>query len=379
MADYDKYRRKKKKSRFFDIVTLVAVLIMVCCAHAGAINPQQFFLAPFMSLAYMPMLILVLVLLLMALIWRKWLSVLLVVIGLVATATVIKLFVPLNSGDDKPAIPADTTLILNVMTYNVLGFNYNEPSLSAQPSASIRLILDANPDVVLLQEGSAGGLGWDEIPSVKPQLPEVMARYPYCYNGNEGLNIMSKYPFTTQPVGKLQHSRTPLSYNREQTSYLARAFDLTLPSGKQLRLVDFRLQSYHLGFGKSATVRVSPDVKPSSMERMRRSFALRSENAAALRQAFDESPENLIVCGDMNDITASYVYRVIRGNDLNDAWSDAGTGYAPTYNRHHLPYRIDHVFYRGDVRPIAAQRLTGGSSDHYPLMVSFDIDITDNH
>ena len=371
------YRKKKKKpiNRTFEVVVAVLAVLLVCCAYAGAIDPQRFILAPFLGLAFMPILVLLALALICALIWRRWIAVAVVIVSLMATAPIIKLFMPLNSSDEAPPVPADPTMILKVMTYNVLSFNYNEPNLSAEPSATMRLILDANPDVVLLQEGTPGGVEFEGITSIVPYLAEIKKKYPYCYYGNEGLNLMSKYPFTTQLLGMPQHERSPLGYNRNGLSYLARAFDLQLPSGKQIRLVDFRLQSYHLSFGKNQVVRVSPDVKPSRLERMRRSFALRDENATALRKAIDDSPANLIVCGDMNDITASHVYRVISGNDLKDAWAEAGNGYAYTYNRFGLYYRIDHILYRGAIRAIDAERLKGGSSDHYPMMVTFDLDI----
>ena len=125
-------------------------------------------------------------------------------------------------------------------------------------------------------------------------------------------------------------------------------------------------------------VRISPDVKPSPLERMKRSFSLRGKNAEAIRQAIDDSPDNLIVCGDMNDVTTSHVYRVIKGHDMTDAWAEVGNGYAYTFNRHHLPFRIDHILYRGDLQALDAQRIAGGSSDHYPLMVTFNLSTTDN-
>lgn len=374
MTNY-RNRRKKPVNRTFEVVVAVLAVLLVCCAYAGAIDPQRFILAPFLGLAFMPILVLLALALICALIWRRWIALAVVVVSLMATAPIIKLFMPLNSSDEAPPVPADPTMILKVMTYNVLSFNYNEPNLSAEPSATMRLILDANPDVVLLQEGAPGGVEFEEITSIVPYLSEIKKKYPYCYYGNEGLNLMSKYPFTTQLLGMPQHERSPLGYNRNGLSYLARAFDLQLPSGKQIRLVDFRLQSYHLSFGKNQVVRVSPDVKPSRLERMRRSFALRDENATALRKVIDDSPANLIVCGDMNDITASHVYRVISGNDLKDAWAEAGNGYAYTYNRFGLCYRIDHILYRGAIRAIDAERLKGGSSDHYPMMVTFDMDI----
>lgn len=374
MTNY-RNRRKKPINRTFEVVVAVLAVLLVCCAYAGAIDPQRFILAPFLGLAFMPILVLLALALICALIWRRWIAVAVVIVSLMATAPIIKLFMPLNSSDEAPPVPADPTMILKVMTYNVLSFNYNEPNLSAEPSATMRLILDANPDVVLLQEGTPGGVEFEGITSIVPYLAEIKKKYPYCYYGNEGLNLMSKYPFTTQLLGMPQHERSPLGYNRNGLSYLARAFDLQLPSGKQIRLVDFRLQSYHLSFGKNQVVRVSPDVKPSRLERMRRSFALRDENATALRKVIDDSPANLIVCGDMNDITASHVYRVICGNDLKDAWAEAGNGYAYTYNRFGLCYRIDHILYRGAIRAIDAERLKGGSSDHYPMMVTFDLDI----
>lgn len=370
------YRRRKKKNWTFVIITIVVGLLLVCCAYAGAIDPTKFFPAPFMTLAFMPMLLLVLALVVIALIFRRWLALPILGVSLVASLPVIKLFTPMNTSENALPVPADPSLVLKVMTYNVLSFNYLDPECEDGPSKTMRLILDTDADVVLLQEGNVNADNWSNIPSLAPFVDEITAKYPYRFNSPEGLNIMSKYPFTTQTLCEPQTTRSTLGYSRNEISYLARAYDLQLPLGKQLRLVDFRFQSYHLSFGKNMNVRLSPYSRPAPLERMRRSFALRTENAAALRKALDDSPANLIVCGDMNDVPSSHVYRVLRGHDLKDAWADSGRGYAYTFNRYNLRYRIDHMFYRGDVRALHAERLVGGSSDHYPLVVSFDIDIT---
>ena len=376
--DYNRRRRKKHKNRAFEVLTAIAAIVTICCAYAGNVNPVKFFAAPFMTLAFIPMLIAIILLLVFALVWRRWIAVLTVVAAMLISLPIIHMYIPLNNSENAPPVPADTSLMLKVMTYNVLGFNYSDPVLHTEPSKSLRLILDAKPDVVLMQEGGSGGREWSIIPSIKPYLADIQIKYPYCYQSAEGLSIMSKYPFTTGTIGEPQQARSPLGYNRDQTSYIARYYDLQLPSGKQLRLVDFRLQSYHLSFGKSQYVRVSPDAKPSALERMRRSFALRGDNASTLREGIDKSPDNVIVCGDMNDVPSSHVYRIIRGKDLHDAWLEVGNGYGHTFNLHHLYYRIDHILYRGELRALEAKRLKGGSSDHYPLMVTFDLDITKN-
>ena len=368
--------RKKRPNRKFEILTAIVALIMIGCAFAGYIDPRAFFPASFMSLAFMPMLLLVLLFLVIALLWRKWIAVVTVVVAVVIVLPVFTMFLPMNTAENAPPVPADPKALLKVMTYNILSFNYNDVEKRDEPSASMHLILNADPDVVLLQEGVAD-IEWEEVPSLKPLMAEIKSHYPYRYLGDEGLCIMSKFPFQAHTVGEPQTIHTALGYNRKQTSYLARYFDLQLPSGKQLRLVDFRLQSYHLSFGKNPNIRVSPDVKPNPLERMRRSFGLRTDDAERLRKFIDASPKNVIVCGDMNDVPASHVYRVIRGNDLNDAWCDVGRGYANTYNSHHLSYRIDHIFYRGAIQAVRATRIKGGSSDHYPIMATFDIDINE--
>ena len=381
MTKYKKYgdyrRQRRRRNRLLDVLVLIVAVLLVLCAYAGKISADTLIAAPFLTLAYMPMLVVAALALLTALLGRRWLAALALVVAFVATSPVYGVYVPLNDSGDRPAMPVDSSRVLKVMTYNALAFNYNDPELGTQPSASMRLILEAGPDVVLLQEGSPGGVDWDEVPSVVPYLDQVRSRYPYRYQGDEGLNILSRYPFTMTPIGDARYNRSPLGYNRAQVSRLARAFDLQLPGGKQLRLVDFRLQSYHLSFGKGMSVRVSPDVKPAPLERMRRSFSLRDSDALTLRRAIDASPANVIVCGDMNDVPTSHAYRQIMGDDLTDAWREVGRGYAYTFNRHHLPFRIDHVFYRGNLRAVAAERLQGGYSDHYPLMVTFDLDFTD--
>ena len=374
----DNNRPRKRLRRFFGIVTVLLAVLLVLCAYAGKFNPEKFFPAPFLTLAYMPMLLLSALVLVIALICRRFKVALLLILAFLATWPVFSMYVPLNHLKGSHHEPVDSTQVIKVMTYNVLSFNYNDPTVQGKDSKSMKLILDADPDVVMLQEGGAAGVSWMEIPSLQPYIERIKTQFPYTYSSAEGLNMLSKFPFTTMTLGEPQYTRTVLGYNRETDYYLARAYDIQLPTGKQLRFIDFRLQSYHLNFGKNMNIRISPDVKPVPLERMKRAFSLRSGHAQTIRKAIDESPSNVIICGDMNDVTTSNVYRIIKGDDMTDAWAQVGHGYAYTFNRHHLPFRIDHILYRGDLQALDAQRLKGGSSDHYPLLVTFDLNPTNN-
>ena len=59
-STYDRNRRRKKKRRFgvFEIIVAVIAIITIACAHAGGIDPRNFFPAPFMVLAFIPMVLL---------------------------------------------------------------------------------------------------------------------------------------------------------------------------------------------------------------------------------------------------------------------------------------------------------------------------------
>ena len=153
------YRRKRKTKKWtFEILMALAGLLLIGCAYAGKINPESFVPAPFMMLGYVPMLVLSVVLLVVSLLCRRWIGAILLILAFLATAPVFRLFMPFNNADMAPPEPADRSLVLKVMTYNVLSFNYKEPKLGGKPSESMKLILDADPDVLLMQEGGAGGV-----------------------------------------------------------------------------------------------------------------------------------------------------------------------------------------------------------------------------
>ena len=82
----------------------------------------------------------------------------------------------------------------------------------------------------------------------------------------------------------------------------------------------------------------------------------------------------MVVCGDMNDLPASYTYTTIRGN-LNDAFVQKGKGFGRTYNEIFPTLRIDHIFYDPSALHIIGYKVPQiRISDHYPLIVNFEIE-----
>lgn len=92
ISTYDinkKYRRRKKRHTWkYELFTALFAAVLILCAYAGKINPSGFFPAPFLTLAYMPMLIVALLFLLVTLLCRRWLAALVIIAAFVLTLPV---------------------------------------------------------------------------------------------------------------------------------------------------------------------------------------------------------------------------------------------------------------------------------------------------
>ncbi|HBC21661.1 MAG TPA: endonuclease, partial [Porphyromonadaceae bacterium] len=111
--------------------------------------------------------------------------------------------------------------------------------------------------------------------------------------------------------------------------------------------------------------------KGSILAKMKKSYRDRAADAEAVRELLDSIKGTVIVCGDFNDVPASWAYRKVRGDDMSDAYADTGFGLMNTYNMHSFWFHIDHVLYRGAVRPLSVQKGNVDYSDHFPLIASF--------
>ncbi len=110
-------------------------------------------------------------------------------------------------------------------------------------------------------------------------------------------------------------------------------------------------------------------------------------NVAEVRDAASRyTPRPLIVCGDFNDTPESRIIALMK-EDFIDAWEAAGTGAGFTYPADTPKKRIDYIFVskpkRGEdqssslsLRPVAARVIQTDASDHLPLLVEFELNIT---
>ncbi len=354
------------------LITVVMAVTMLLSAWGGLVSPEKSRLLPLATLA-MPLVLIVNVV--MALVWLcmfKWKYALIPIVAIAVSWSPVSMVCPLNFF----AKIVDNDKSFRVMTFNVANFGPYDPS-NHNPSKSMRYILDQDADFVLLQEGSQERT-YLALSNVKMMANEVEQKYPYHSDGWRDLMILSKYPYTVVPDSAFD------VLHEAHGGVYAKAFDIELPNSKQLRILNLHLRSIGMGEGdknlyaditkRGVNVQKRSElrkIKHSLFDKLDRAFKRHAEEAVIVRGLIDNSPGNLIVCGDFNETPASYCYRAIRGDDLSDTFQDCGAGLTWTFYDRRLFFKIDHIMYRGEIEAVDWKRDKEGDSDHYPQVATF--------
>ncbi len=247
-----------------------------------------------------------------------------------------------------------------VMSYNVRLFNLFEWIPNIDVTNTIRdFINEKNPDILCIQEYSSSS--------------DIDLRvYPHRYismQGNKiksGQAIFSKFPIINE--GNLVF---PNSNNAAIFADIKKGKDI-------IRVYNMQLQS----------IKISPDVNEISenideinrtksqkvFKRISVAFGKQQQQAAIIMDHKKDCDYPIIICGDLNNSSFSYVYRSIRGK-LNDTFEDAGTGFGKTYNFKYYPARIDYIFADERMKVKSFESFSDfDNSDHFPIMTRLSME-----
>ncbi len=343
------------------LLTIVLAFVLLLSAYGGRVDPVVWTLPSMLTLALPVVLLFVIVAMVLLAIFKQWRAVVVLLGALLLSWPTIRLISPFNIGHPK----ADTEKTqLKVLTMNVTEFNWQKGN---EPSENMRYILDQDADIVVIQEGLVY-FSFENLSTVKPMLKELYKKYPYRKKEFYDVGIISKYPFTEVKSEVL---------SQDTLNYFIKAWDVEAPGG-ELRVVNMHLSSLRFTANDSQVIEamnVPSDRKrriKSVAQKLGNGFISHSRQAKAVRQLLDETSDDVLVMGDMNDTPGSFTYRTVCGEDLRDAWADTGFGPMYTFHAHHLYVKIDHIFYRGDMKVLSCRRDKEGESDHYPLVAVFE-------
>lgn len=349
------------------ILSVAVFVLTIAAAYGGHVNPRYFALPSILTLALPYLAGLTMALTVVWALWRKLFFTALGVLTILACLNPLSQAFPLGSEKSAEA-GADT---FTLMTFNIL-HTVDARNPEAPGNRSVDFLINSGADIICMQE--LNRYVPSEMPNLTPQLRDsLFAAYPYRA-GNENdyndLKVLSKYPIRLVAEGAGDPSGRPrLNLYRVNIK------------GHTLHIINVHLDSYNLSDDEREVVteiRSVGTAKQSLRElkgtirgKMTQSFKRRALRAEVVRRWVDSVPGPLIVCGDFNDVPASWTYRMVRGTDLRDAYAETNLGPTYTYNEHMFLFHIDQMLYRGPLEALKVRRSTFDGSDHYPVMGRF--------
>ncbi len=260
-----------------------------------------------------------------------------------------------------------------VLTYNILHGRDQQQKDGQQGNRAFEYVINSGADIVCLQEV----MRWqeEEIPNYESFRDTLFKLYPYhAFVEGRDTKVLSKYPMRTLDAETLIGSP---DFDRNRYTF----YEINI-NGRKLALVNMHMRSPMLSeeernvVKEMKTIRGAKEsmseMKGSIREKMSVSMKKRKVDVENLRQAIARIDLPLIVCGDFNDVPESYAYRLLRGEDLHDAYVETGFGPMITFNQHMFWLHLDQIFYRGPLRALSVKKGTLKASDHYPLIAEFE-------
>ncbi len=360
------------------ILTVIAALGLIAASFGGNISPDEIKGICLMVMTFPAWLLLMAGVTVLDILWcRKALVV--CVLTFIACASAIWEFTPLNI--TRPSLEKyEGNPRFTFLTYNVANFNDLSGNTSQGYNPTISFILKTNADVVNLQEATA--LTPDRSRDITAaQLDSIHNVYPYYLLCGHGQALLSKYP------AEIIHTQATNKPGNEVA-----VFRLNI-EGELITIINVHLQSYGLTpsdkeLYKDITKLDEQDGGlKSTLKDVKSSLLNKIQSAASQRRLDTEQVcsyiehlggPNVIVAGDFNDVPGCYSLRRLADYNMRQVYPELGFGPTVTYNADRFYFRIDHILYRGDLKPLRMSRGSLRVSDHYPLIATFAILQTDN-
>lgn len=260
-----------------------------------------------------------------------------------------------------------------VMTYNLRWF-YNDEGQSSVDEV-MDLIEAADPDIICLQEYNP------RLAERSERIAQLDQRYQCRFFGNTGdepdsvevipMCILSKYKILRS--GEILSPRTSVWVDVNLEGDTVRIFNNHLMS-TAIKSSDNDFLTHHLFHRDTAR----EEKMRSIFRRFSDNSVLRAGQVDSIARFIARSPRRRIVCGDFNDTPMSYAYTTM-SDDLNDTFSDCGSGYSHTYRGFFNTLRIDFILRSDDFETLSYEVPDSvTASDHLPVIVRLRKNKTSN-
>lgn len=360
------------------IFSIFIFILTILSAYSGRLNPATLSLTSLGILALPYLGILTALLTIGWFIARKWFTAALGVATLIAVWGPLSAASPISFSRNPEAGKESFT----ILSWNFLhGQDMNADMSLTTGSKAIDYILEQGADIVCLQEL----IWWDscDVPNLTPELKDSVKKiYPYsAFEPEVDNHIFSKYPVKKISARKLSRSVlnvTDDGYNSTPGRFTF--YEVSLPEHKLL-IVNVHLLSPGLSEEERNVItemrsvdkvkQGAKEIKGSITKKIQSAAITHDRDLSLLCRLMANYEGPVLVCGDFNDVPESWAWRIMTANGFKDSYQEVGFGPMITYNRYMFWVRIDYIFYRGPLRPLNLKKGGIRTSDHFPLLATF--------
>ncbi|MEO6151181.1 MAG: endonuclease/exonuclease/phosphatase family protein [Mucilaginibacter sp.] len=360
-------KAKQKKLPFIDRVFLW-INYLLCAALlisylAPVINPAKSWVVAFFGLAYPPLLLLNIIMLLYWALRRKVYFALSLVTILIGYNVLFN-----NIGFRMSGSGLTQTNAIRLMTYNAHNFKpYGYDNDKATKHEMLKLIEDQQPDIISFQEFFTRKRGeYNLLDSMKKIMNSKHYYFePFHTSSNEdiGMAIFSKFPVINSGLIKLAPDGSD-----NQCVFIDVKKD-----NKVFRVYNVHLQSISFGpedykyldtVSKKGKTNLSASRRLGS--KLKAAFIKRSEQVFKVKAHAALCPHPYIISGDFNDTPSSFAVSTM-AKGLKNAFREKGSGLGRTYNGNFPNYQIDYIMTSQQFDVTRYKIIEKKLSDHYPL------------
>lgn len=244
---------------------------------------------------------------------------------------------------------------IQVCSYNVHYFNFYE----TKDKNALAYLKHCGADILCLQEVLVMQQGGHTLSQLDKALEDYPYRHIYFFyvdkNKRKGVATYSKYPIVKKETASIDsHSHGAISSWIKVNNDTMQVINCYLESN---RLTREEKAIYHSQEKVNIIKRI--------YNKLARASQIRGKQAEAIASLKDEHCATL-VCGDLNDVPVSYVYRTVLGNDT-DTFLYLRRGIGNTFHEGLYHFRIDYIFADDKIEPLSFSVNQQPYSDHYPI------------
>lgn len=234
---------------------------------------------------------------------------------------------------------------LKIMSYNTRSFNINGWSKEENVGGRIiDFITEKNPDIVCLQEYNATfKLSPEQYPHEYKKMIGKSDRF--------GQIIYSKYPIVHTESLDFENSGNNVIYA-----------DIVV-GADTLRVYNVHFQSLRVS---SKLNTLTQEDSKRLLGRIGEAFKKQEAQVLEFLESEKKSPYPVIVAGDFNNSSTSYMYRKVKGIK-QDAYEKVGAGTGRTFTLDFIPLRIDFILADPKFEILQFKNYDIELSDHYPI------------